>query len=121
MSNKRKKGLRQLLPEPEFLFYLPLPIAMTISSSYAFMLMALPIIFLACYIATLTLHKDYQRALTLIPQFIFAIFIVYLLAALHPATDIFAFKLYLIIAGLAFGCWCYRFIIDLLAYRSKHD
>lgn len=102
------------------LFYLPLLIAMSINTPYALMILALPVVSVACYIGALTRIEQYQQVKQLIRQFILTISLVYALASQHPASGDIARQVYVLIAYIALCVWLYRFVKDDLMYRRHH-
>lgn len=121
MPKTLQEHFQHLRLDSAALCYIALPIGMVVSNAYGLMILALPIVFMACYICSLTLCGAYQQALAMIPQFAFCIALVYCLASIHPATGAFHNKFYMGIAVIAFCYWLYYFVRDFLHYWRQRD
>lgn len=121
MPKSLKQRLQHLRPDSAAQCYIALPIGMAVSNPYGLMILALPIVFMACYIYSLTRCGVYEQALAMIPQFAFGIALVYGLAAMHPATGEFHNKFFIGIAIIAFCYWLYYFVRDFLHYWRQRD
>lgn len=121
MPNTTQNRRKLLYPEKINLCYLALPLGAAVSNAYGLMILALPIVFIACYIFSLTRCGEYQLALNMTPHFTLSIAMVYGIAAIHPATAEIHSKIYIGIATIAFCYWLYCFVRDVLHYWRQRD
>jgi len=110
MTDNKKRFAKLNRYAIQISFYLPIPAAMFVQSNFALLILALPIIFLACYIGACTMREEYQRAKQLLQQFIGTIAVVYTFAAIHHSSSAVTSTIYMVIAAAATLCWLYRMV-----------